>query len=61
VWIVRDWLAVSWNVLLAIGVLFRRSVHVPALVISVPILVIVKVPCASGVQLADSEKTGVFG
>jgi hypothetical protein len=57
----RDAPALSWKELVAIGVPFSKSVQVPALVISVPILVIVNVPCASGVQLAESEKTGVLG
>lgn len=50
--------ALSWKLLVAIGVPFRLRVQVPGLVMLEPMLVIVNIPCASGVQLADSEKTG---
>jgi hypothetical protein len=41
------------------GVPFNSKVHVPGPVIFDPILVITNDPWASGVQLADSDKTGV--
>jgi hypothetical protein len=42
----------------AIGVPLRRSVQLPALVISPPMSAMVNVPCASMVQLEDREITG---
>ena len=59
VWMERDWPAFNWKVLLATGVPFSSKVQVPWLVISLPRFVIVNVPCASGVQLAEREITGV--
>ena len=50
--------AFNWKVLLAIGVPFSNRVHVPGPVMFEPMLVIVNVPWASGVQLAESEITG---
>lgn len=55
---VVDCPAASWKELLAIGVPLSSKVYVPAVSISVPRLVIVNVPCASGVQVADNEITG---
>ena len=40
------------------GVPFSSKVHVPEPVMFEPILVIVNVPWASGVQLAESERAG---
>ena len=59
VWIWVDAPELNWKVLVATGVPFNIKVHVPALVISEPMFVSVKVPWASGVQLADNEITGV--
>jgi len=58
---VKDCPLFNWNELLAMGVPFSKSVQVPELVILEPMLVIVKVPCASGVQFAESEKMGGVG
>ncbi len=54
----KEALAASWKLLLAIGVPFRFKVHVPGAVMEVPMLVMVNDPCASAVQLADREKVG---
>ena len=58
VWMVRDWLAFNWKVLEATGEPLSSRVQVPELAMSPPILVIVNVPWASGVQLADIERVG---
>src|SRR5512142_821111 len=52
VWILRLCPAFNWKVLLATGVPFSSSVQVPAEVMLLPMLVMVRVPWASGVQLA---------
>ena len=50
--------AFNWKVLVAIGVPFSSSVYVPGPVMLLPMLVMVKVPWASGVQLALRLKIG---
>lgn len=50
--------ALSWNELVAMGVPFKNRVHEPALVISPPLLVMVNVPFAAGVQEAVTDKLG---
>jgi hypothetical protein len=59
--ILKDAFAANWKVLLAMGVPFRFNVQVPALVMDEPVLVMTKVPWASGVQLALSENVGGTG
>ena len=54
VWIWVDAPELNWKVLVATGVPFNNKVHDPALVMFEPMLVIVKVPWASGVQFAES-------
>ncbi len=50
--------AVSWKLWVAMGVPLSSKVQVPGPVISTPEFVIVKVPCASGVQEAEIDMTG---
>ncbi len=54
VWTCVDAPAFSWKDCVASGVPLSKSVQLPALVMLLPIFVIVKVPCASGVQSAAS-------
>jgi len=58
VWMLRDCPAFNWKVLEATGEPLSSKVQVPWLIMSPPMLVMTSVPCASGVQLADSERTG---
>ncbi len=50
--------AVSWKVLVETGVPLSNNVQLNATVILPPLFVIVKVPCASGVQDAETTMLG---
>jgi hypothetical protein len=50
--------AASWKLFVAMGVPLSSKVQLPALVISAPKLVIVKVPWAAGVQEDERAMTG---
>jgi hypothetical protein len=58
---VMDAPAFNWKVLDAMGELFSKRVQVPRPVMLLPMLVMMNVPCASGVQFAERDRTGGFG